>query len=87
MLIFANQQYLFLLLLVPLMPLLYALVRWLRKRRLSRIGDPALVKQLIPSWSGAKGWVRLVLSSHHEGSQCGNRCRCDGLYRRRKQRH
>ena len=60
MLIFANQQYLFLLLLVPLMPLLYALVRWLRKRRLSRIGDPALVKQLIPSWSGAKGWVRLV---------------------------
>ena len=61
MLIFANQQYLFLLLLVPLMPLLYALVRWLRKRRLSRIGDPALVKQLIPSWSGAKGWVRLVL--------------------------
>ena len=44
MLIFANQQYLFLLLLVPLMPLLYALVRWLRKRRLSRIGDPALVK-------------------------------------------
>ena len=61
MLIFANQQYLFLLLLVPLMPLLYGLVRWLRKRRLSRIGDPALVKQLIPSWSGAKGWVRLVL--------------------------
>ena len=61
MLIFANQQYLFLLLLMPLMPLLYALVRWLRKRRLSRIGDPALVKQLIPSWSGAKGWVRLVL--------------------------
>ena len=61
MLIFANQQYLFLLLLVPLMPLLYALVRWLRKRRLSRIGDPALVNQLIPSWSGAKGWVRLVL--------------------------
>ena len=61
MLIFANQQYLFLLLLMPLMPLLYALVRWLRKRRLSRIGDPALVNQLIPSWSGAKGWVRLVL--------------------------
>ena len=61
MLIFANIQYLWLLLLVPLMPLLYALVRWLRKKRLSRLGDPALVKQLMPSWSGAKGWVRLVL--------------------------
>ena len=61
MLIFAHIQYLWLLLLVPLMPLLYALVRWLRKKRLSRVGDPALVKQLMPSWSGAKGWVRLVL--------------------------
>ena len=61
MLIFAHIQYLWLLLLVPLMPLLYALVRWLRKKRLSHVGDPALVKQLMPSWSGAKGWVRLVL--------------------------
>ena len=61
MLIFANIQYLWLLLLVPLMPVLYALVRWLRKRRLSRVGEKALVKQLMPSWSGAKGWVRLVL--------------------------
>ena len=49
MLIFANIQYLWLLLLVPLMPLLYALVRWLRKKRLSHVGDPALVKQLMPS--------------------------------------
>ena len=61
MLIFANIQYLWLLLLVPLMPLLYALVRWLRRGRLARLGDPALVKQLMPSWSGSKGWVRLVL--------------------------
>ena len=61
MLIFANIQYLWLLLLVPLMPLLYGLVRWLRRKRLSRVGDPALVKQLMPPWSGAKGWIRLVL--------------------------
>lgn len=61
MLIFAEHRFLLLLILVPLMPLLYALVRWLRKNRLSRVGDPALVKQLMPSWSGAKGWVRLVL--------------------------
>ncbi len=61
MLIFANHQYLFLLLLVPLMPLLYGLMRRLRKERIRRFGDEALVEQLMPSWSGSKGWVRLVL--------------------------
>ncbi len=61
MLIFANHQYLFLLLLVPLMPLLYGLMRRLRKERIRRFGDEALVKQLMPSWSASKGWVRLVL--------------------------
>ena len=61
MLIFANHQFLILLLLVPLMPLLYGLVRWMRRQRLRRIGDETLVKRLMPSWSGAKGWVRLVL--------------------------
>ncbi len=61
MLIFANHQYLLLLVLVPLLPLLYGLVRWFRKRRISKFGDPELVNVLMPSWSGAKGWVRLVL--------------------------
>lgn len=61
MLIFANHQYLLLLILVPLMPLLYALMRRLRLERIRRVGDEALVKQLLPSWSGSKGWVRLVL--------------------------
>ncbi len=61
MLLFANHQYLYLLFLVPLMPLLYALVRYLRRERLRRIGDESLVRQLMPSWSASKGWVRLVL--------------------------
>jgi Ca-activated chloride channel family protein len=61
MLIFANHQYLLLLILVPLMPLLYALARYLRRRRIRALGDESLVKNLMPSWSGAKGWVRLVL--------------------------
>ena len=61
MLIFANDYYLWLLLLVPLMPLLYALFRRLRKKRLARMGSLPLVKELMPSWSGSKGWVRLVL--------------------------
>ena len=61
MLLFANHQYLYLLFLVPLMPLLYALMRYLRRERLRRIGAESLVRQLMPSWSASKGWVRLVL--------------------------
>lgn len=61
MLIFANEKYLLLLWLVPLLPLVYALLRRFRLQRLRRIGDEELVKRLMPSWSGAKGWVRLVL--------------------------
>ena len=61
MLIFANEKYLLLLWLVPLLPLVYALLRRFRLQRLRRIGDEGLVKRLMPSWSGAKGWVRLVL--------------------------
>lgn len=61
MLIFANHQYLLLLVLVPLLPLLYGLARALRKQRIGKFGDPELVNALMPSWSGAKGWVRLVL--------------------------
>ena len=61
MVIFANHQYLALLWLVPLIPLLYALMRSQRKKRLRRLGDEDLVRELMPSWSGAKGWVRVVL--------------------------
>ena len=63
MLIFANIGYLWLLLVVPLIPLVYALLRAERRRRIRAFGDPALVAELMPSWSGAKGWVRTVLLS------------------------
>ena len=61
MLIFAQYRFLWLLLLVPLLLLGYGALRQLRERRIRRFGDEALVKQLMPSWSGAKGWVRVVL--------------------------
>lgn len=59
--LFANPEYLPLLLLVPLMWIGYAVLRRLRIRRIRRFGDEELVGQLMPSWSGAKGWVRAVL--------------------------
>lgn len=61
MLYFANPLYLWLLLLVPLIPFVYGLMRMARRSRLRRLGQEQLVRELMPSWSGAKGWVRTVL--------------------------
>ena len=61
MLIFANSNYLLLLWLVPLIPLLYGLMRYLRRKRIKAFGDEALVRELMPSWSSSKGWVRVIL--------------------------
>ena len=61
MLIFASPRFLWLLLLVPLIPMVYGILRALRRRRIRRFGDEALVRSLMPSWSGAKGWIRIIL--------------------------
>lgn len=61
MLYFANPEYFWLLLLVPLIPLFYGIVRALRRRRIRAFGDERLVRQLMPSWSGSKGWIRIIL--------------------------
>lgn len=61
MLVFANDFYLWFLLLVPVIPLAYGLLRLLRKKRVRRFGDEELVKELMPSYSSAKGWVRIIL--------------------------
>ena len=61
MLYFARAFYLWLLLLVPVILIGYALLRRARRARVRRFGDEALVQQLMPSWSGAKGWWRTVL--------------------------
>ena len=61
MLYFASPQYLWLLLLVPVIPVVYGILRALRRRRIRRFGDEALVRELMPSWSRSKGWVRIIL--------------------------
>ena len=57
--IFAESQYLLLLLLIPVFLVIQGVVLKLRVRRLRRFGDEALVKKLMPSWSYAKVWVRI----------------------------
>lgn len=61
MIIFASYKFLWLLLLVPLIPVGYAVAMAQRKRRIRRFGDPRMVAQLMPHYSRAKGWVRIVL--------------------------
>ena len=63
MIIFANTIYLFLLILVPVFPVLYAVSLKLRRRRIGKLGDSGLVEALMPSASRAKGWVKVSLLS------------------------
>ncbi|MBQ7623572.1 MAG: VWA domain-containing protein [Bacteroidales bacterium] len=61
MLYFASPLYLWLLLAVPVIPVVYGILRAFRRRRIRAFGDETLVRKLMPSWSGAKGWVRIIL--------------------------
>ena len=63
MMIFANPKFLIFLLLVPVIPVAYAIMRRIRLSRVRRFGDEELVRELMPSWSGAKGWVKIILFS------------------------
>ncbi len=60
---FAHADYLLLLLLVPVFPVVQAVVLKLRALRIRRFGDEALVAKLMPSYSKAKAWVRTSLFS------------------------
>ncbi|MBR6457097.1 MAG: VWA domain-containing protein [Bacteroidales bacterium] len=50
-----------LLLLVPVIPIAYAVVMALRRRRIRRFGDEKMVRELMPHYSPAKGWIRIIL--------------------------
>jgi Ca-activated chloride channel family protein len=60
---FAQAQYLVLILLIPFFFILQALVLKLRRRRIRRFGDEELVRQLMPSYSVSRIWVKLSLFS------------------------
>ena len=60
---FAQAQYLLLIFLIPFFFVIQAVVLKLRQRRIRRFGDEELVRQLMPSYSKAKIWVRVTLFS------------------------
>ena len=57
---FAQGQYLLLLFLIPFFFIIQALVLRMRRNRIRKFGDENLVKQLMPSYSKSKVWVRLT---------------------------
>ena len=57
----AQSQYLLMLLIVPLLFVAYALQLRIRKRRIARLGEPALVSSLMPDASTGKGWLKVSL--------------------------
>lgn len=61
MIIFARGEFLLLLVLVPLIPILYGIMQYWRRKRMQRLGQEELVAQLMPSRSKAKGWFRVIL--------------------------
>ena len=63
MILFAQYKYLLFLLLVPVILIAHGVKMRMRRKRIERFGDAALVEELMPSWSVAKGWLRTVLYS------------------------
>lgn len=58
---FAKPAYLWLLSIVPLIIVVYALLLLWRRRKLSRFGHKTTLKELMPDYSVARGWVRITL--------------------------
>lgn len=61
MLYFANPAYLYLLLLLPVLLVGYALMLHFRRKRILRFADSEQAAALMPSVSRSKGWVRMIL--------------------------
>lgn len=61
---FENPQYLYLLIVIPLLAILYYYSNYRRRIRLRKYGDPALLKELmidVSAWRGqAKAWLLLL---------------------------
>jgi len=58
---FANPDYLYLLLVLPVMVLLYILNAFRKKRAIVRMGDPALIRRLMPELSMIRPAIKFIL--------------------------
>jgi Ca-activated chloride channel family protein len=58
---FANPDFLYLLLLLPVMVILWILNEIRKKRALKRIGESLLVSKLLPELSGSRPWIKFFM--------------------------
>ncbi len=63
MIVFAAHKFLWLLLLVVLFPIVYAIKKSLHKKRVLRLASSKMAQSLMPNYSSAKGWIRVILFS------------------------
>ncbi|MCF0165366.1 MAG: VWA domain-containing protein [Bacteroidales bacterium] len=59
----AQPQYLLLILAIPFIFLFYWLSLRIKRKRISKIGDPSLVDKLIPDVSKGRGWLKVTFFS------------------------
>lgn len=58
---FENPIYLWLLLIIPILIILKIMMWYLQRKKLSRIGNPTLLKELMPDVSRFRPWVKFLL--------------------------
>lgn len=61
MLYFANPDFLVLLFTLPVLPVVYGIMRLVRRRVLEKFGETALVSKLMSDWSPSRGWWKIVM--------------------------
>ena len=58
---FENPIYLWLLLIIPILIILKIMMLYVQRKKLSRIGSPTLLKELMPDVSRFRPWVKFLL--------------------------
>jgi Ca-activated chloride channel family protein len=57
---FANPEYLYFLIVIPILFGLYLISSYIKKRRLAEFGNFELIRQLMPGVSFRRGWIKLI---------------------------
>ena len=58
---FGAPEWLWLLVIVALLPLIYWMLRIYARRKLSRMGNITTLQRLMPDYSSARGWIKIAL--------------------------
>lgn len=57
---FAQADYLLLLIIIPLIFLFFGLSLKIKKKRVAKLGNPALIEKLMPNVSNGRGWLKVT---------------------------